>query len=133
IAEELELADLMDTGDAFAEFASPPTPVHTLPELGSTRHLRLVEQAKDALPIPVIASLNATHHGSWERYATMMVEAGADALELNLYTVAADPTQSAADLESRQLDIISAVANSVDVPVTVKVSPYYTSLAHFAA
>ena len=132
IAEEEELADMMDTGEEFAEFASPPAPLSGLPEVGTAPHLRLVEQAKAALEIPVIASLNATHHGSWERYARHLVEAGADALELNLYTIGADPTRSATELEEHQLDIISAVANSVDVPLAVKVSAYYTSFAHFA-
>ncbi|SDB80412.1 dihydroorotate dehydrogenase (fumarate) [Raineyella antarctica] len=133
IAEELELADMMDTGEEFAEFASPPAPLSTLPEVGTTPHLRLVEEAKAALEIPVIASLNATHHGSWERYARQLAEAGADALELNLYTVGADPALPAAELESRQIDIISSVANSIDVPLAVKVSAYYTSFSHFAA
>ena len=133
IAEELELADLMDTGDEFAEFASPPAPLSSVPELGTTRHLRLVDQAAAALEIPVIASLNATHHGSWEHYARQLVEAGAAALELNLYAIGADPALSAGEVEALQLDIISSVANSVDVPLAVKVSPYYTSFAHFAA
>lgn len=60
------------------------------------RHLRLIEQAKAALSIPVIGSLNATHPGAWQRYAREMADAGADALELNLYTVAADPSVDAA-------------------------------------
>lgn len=133
IAEETELADLMDTGEEFAEFASPPVPLTGLTEVGSARHLRLVEQAKATLTIPVIASLNASHYGSWERYASQLAEAGADALELNLYAIGADPAVPAAELESRQLDIISAVANSVEIPLAVKVSPFYTSFAHFAA
>lgn len=130
--EELRLADMMDAGDGFAEFSAGPLPTMDLPELGAARHLRLLERAKAALDVPVIASLNATHHGSWERYARMMVEVGADALELNLYTVAADAAQSAADVEARQLDIIASVRESLDVPLAVKVSPYYSSFAHFA-
>lgn len=133
IEEELRLADLMETGDQFAEFASPPTPLASVPELGAVRHLRLLEGAKKSLEIPVIASLNATHHGSWERYARMAAEAGADALELNLYTVAADPTENAAEVEARQLEIISSVVDSVDLPLALKVSPYYSSFAQFAA
>lgn len=133
IAEETELADLMDTGEEFAEFASAPVPMTGLAEVGSARHLRLVEQAKAALTIPVIASLNASHYGSWERYASQLAEAGADALELNLYAIGADPAVSAAELEARQLDIISSVANSVAIPLAVKVSPFYSSFAHFAA
>ncbi|QGF23434.1 dihydroorotate dehydrogenase-like protein [Raineyella fluvialis] len=133
LEEELRLAESMDAGDAFAEFATGPLPTMELPELGAGHHLRLLEEARAALDVPVIASLNATHHGSWERYARMMAEVGADALELNLYTVAADPALSAADVEARQLDVISAVRSSVDIPLAVKVSPFYSSFAHFAA
>lgn len=131
--EELHLADLMDAGEEFAEFASAPLPDIDLPDLGVGRHLRLIEQAKAALSIPVIGSLNATHPGAWQRYAHEMADAGADALELNLYTVAADPSVDAAGVEQAHLDAIAAVASSVDVPLAVKLSPYYSSVAHFAA
>lgn len=133
IDEEMDMVDLMDTGEAFAEFASAPMDLTSVPETGAVRHLRLVENVRDAVDIPVIASLNATDHGSWQRYATQLQESGADALELNLYAVAANPHQSAADIEARQLDIISSVKQSVDIPLAVKLSPYYTSFAAFAA
>lgn len=132
LAEELRLVDAMEAGDDFAEFTAGPLPTIELPELGADRHLRLLERAKAALDIPVIGSLNATRHGSWERYATMMAAAGADALELNLYTVAADPTESAAEVEARQLEVISSVRASLDIPLAVKLSPYYSSFAQFA-
>ncbi|WOP19689.1 dihydroorotate dehydrogenase-like protein [Raineyella sp. LH-20] len=132
LAEELRLVDAMEAGDDFAEFTAGPLPTIELPELGADRHLRLLERAKAALDIPVIGSLNATRHGSWERYATMMAAAGADALELNLYTVAADPTESAADVEARQLEVISSVRSSLEVPLAVKLSPFYSSFAQFA-
>ncbi|NCD21280.1 MAG: dihydroorotate dehydrogenase, partial [Actinobacteria bacterium] len=95
IEEELHLADLLDDGEEFPEFASAPlSDVAEDYVLGPERHVRLVERAKATLSIPVIASVNAAHPGSWERYATLLVEAGADAIELNMYSVAANATES---------------------------------------
>lgn len=134
IEEELHLADLLDDGEGFAEFASAPlSDAAAGYVLGPERHVRLVEQAKAVLGIPVIASVNAANPGSWERYATLLVDAGADAIELNMYSVAADAHQSAADVEARKLDIVGAVKAAVTVPLTVKLSPFYSSVAHFAA
>src|SRR5659263_558375 len=110
IEEELHVEFLLDDGEGFAEFASAPLSEAAADYvLEPERHVRLVERAKAALGIPVIASVNAAHPGSWERYATILVEAGADAIELNMYSVAADASESAADVESRKLDIVSAV------------------------
>ena len=133
VAEEFAAADWLDAGEDFAEFAGGPLPDIDLPELGVGRHLSLLTQTKDTLQIPVIASLNATHPGSWQRYARQMADAGADALELNLYTVAADPTQDAGDVERAHLAAIAEVAASIEIPLAVKLSPYYSSLSHFAA
>ncbi|MDO5697792.1 MAG: dihydroorotate dehydrogenase-like protein [Dermatophilus congolensis] len=132
IAEEEAIADAFDRGADFAEF-SEMMPDIPMPDLGPERHVRLVEQAKAALTIPVIASVNATHTGSWSRYATMMADAGADAIELNLYAVAADPTKSAAEVENDYLSVIEQVRAAVSVPLAVKLSPFFTSFAHFAA
>lgn len=101
-------------------------------DLGPGRHVRLVEQAKETLEIPVVASVNAYRPGSWSRYATLMADAGADALELNLYAVPADPTRSAADVEDEYLAAIREVRRAVTVPVAVKLSPYFSSTGHFA-
>jgi len=133
IEEEMHMADLFESGDSFAEFASAPLPDIDMPDLGPARHVKLLEQAKGALSIPVIASVNATHTGSWERYASMFVDAGADAIELNMYAVAANPGETAADVEKRNLDIIAEVKGSISVPLAVKLSPFYSSLSHFAA
>ena len=132
-AEEMELSDLMDAGEEFPEFNGSPLPEVDLPNFGASRHLNHLEAAKKALTIPVIASLNATRPGSWQRYAQQMQDAGADALELNLYTVAADPGETAADVEKRHLEAIAAVAEAITIPLAVKLSPYYTAMAHFAA
>jgi dihydroorotate dehydrogenase (fumarate) len=96
------------------------------------RHLRLIEDARRSLTIPVIASLNGVTPGGWARHAHEMESAGADAIELNLYTVAADPAITAAELEARELDLITMVRHAVTVPLAVKLSPSYTALANFA-
>jgi dihydroorotate dehydrogenase (fumarate) len=101
-------------------------------DLGPERHVRLVEQAKSTLEIPVIASVNASRPGSWSRYAGYMAEAGADAIELNLYAVHADPARSGVDVERDYLDAIREVREAVNIPVAVKLSPFFSSTAHFA-
>lgn len=83
-------------------------------------YLEEIVAAKDALAIPVIASLNGSTRGGWTRYATEIEQAGADALELNLYWVPADPTLSGAEVESRYLEILREVKSVVDLPVAVK-------------
>jgi len=116
--------------DSFGEASS------FLPELdgyntGSDAYLALVEAAKYRVDIPVIASLNGTNVGGWLRYAKLLEDAGADAIELNLYTVAADPVISGASLEAQQLELVALVADEIGVPLAVKISPYYSSLAAF--
>ncbi len=93
--------------------------------------LQLIEDAKRAIEIPVIASVNGMNIGGWLRHARLLESAGADAIELNLYTVAADPVVSAASLESEQFGLVALLADELTVPLSVKISPYYTSLASF--
>ncbi|MCZ7534743.1 MAG: dihydroorotate dehydrogenase-like protein [Acidimicrobiia bacterium] len=101
-------------------------------EVGAERSLRLVEEAKSALAIPVIASVNGNTTGGWTRYATQLVDAGADALELNVYIVAADPSGAPGDVRSRYVDLVGAVRESVQVPLAVKIGPYFDSTAQMA-
>ena len=82
--------------------------------------------------MPVIASLNGITPGGWVGHAKRMRDAGADALELNLYTVATDPRVGAAELEARYLDLVADVRSAVSIPLAVKLSPFYTALANFA-
>lgn len=133
VDEETQLADMMQAGEDFAEFSGGPLPDIDQPNLGAGRHRRLLQQAKDQLKIPVIASLNATRPGSWQRYATELADAGADALELNLYTVEANPARGAAEVELAHLAAIEAVKIAVDIPLAVKLSPYYSALSKFAS
>jgi len=92
----------------------------------------LVERAKAAVDIPVIASLNGASIGSWLRYAAVVESAGADAIEVNLYHVAADPIVSSGTVESEQFGLVAIISDEVGIPVSVKISPYYSSLASFA-
>jgi dihydroorotate dehydrogenase (fumarate) len=108
-----------------------------LPELGSydlgpDSYLELVAAAKRTLGTPVVASLNGATPGGWIEHARRIEEAGADALELNIYQVAADPAHSSADLERRDLELVSALRKELSIPFAVKLSPYFTSLANFA-
>jgi dihydroorotate dehydrogenase (fumarate) len=114
--------------------ASPEARTYFPPQrVGPHDYLSLVERAKRALEIPVIASLNCCAPGSWTGYARDIEQAGADALEVNLYSVEADPSVSSAEVEARYADIVGAVRSAVKIPIAVKLSPYFTSLGHFAA
>jgi len=114
--------------------SSPEARTYFPPQrVGPHEYLSLVERAKKALEIPVIASLNCCAQGSWTEYAHEIEQAGADALEVNLYAVEADPAVSSAEVEARYLEIVAAVRATVRIPVAVKLSPFITSLAHFAA
>jgi len=99
---------------------------------GPEEYLKHVGKVKEAVDIPVIASLNGTTRGGWVKYASMLQDAGADALELNIYHVASDPAVNAASVEARYLGVVAAVKEKVTIPVAVKLSPFFTSFANFA-
>ena len=99
---------------------------------GPQDYLRLIEEAKQAIAIPVMASLNGSSEGGWTRYAQDMAQAGADALELNIYFVPTDPRMTAADVEKRYVDLVASVRKSVSIPLAVKIGQNFTSLPHFA-
>src|SRR6266511_2735078 len=100
--------------------------------MGPLRHVKLAAAAKDALSVPVIASVNGITPGGWVQYAQMRADSGADAIELNLYSVAADPWRSAASVESGYLEVVRLVRGAIEVPLAVKLSPYLSATAHFA-
>src|SRR5690606_20744908 len=130
--EEVELNRALEAGaEHFAEALDYFPTVESFATAGD-RYLALVEALKAQSSVPVIASLNASAAGSWARYAALIEAAGADALELNLYHVAADPDRSAAEVEEADLAIVHAVRAALAVPLAVKLSPYYSSMAHFA-
>lgn len=100
--------------------------------LGPEEYLEQIRKIKQAVKVPVIASLNGTSLGGWLAYARMMEEAGADALELNIYQLATDPEESGQTIERRTLAMVRAVTSAVMIPVAVKLSPYYTSVSNLA-
>jgi dihydroorotate dehydrogenase (fumarate) len=130
--DELEIERMLQTGsDSFAEASG------FFPELldyntGPDHYLTLLEDARKRLSIPVFASLNGTSIGGWLRYAQLVESAGADAIELNAYAVAADPTRTGAEVEAAVVELVATVVAAVDIPVAVKLSPYWSSLANLA-
>ena len=100
--------------------------------LGPDEYLDSLRKVKEAVKVPVIASLNGNTIGGWLSYAKLMQEAGADALELNVYDLATDFEENGQKVEDRTIDMLRAVRREVSIPVAVKLSPFYSSLAHFA-
>lgn len=100
--------------------------------VGPQDYLASIEQAKKAVQIPIIASLNGTTTGGWLEYASQMQDAGADAIEINLYDVPIDPELPASAYEDRAVEAVNTVNGAVAVPLAVKISPFYTSLPNFA-
>jgi len=133
LSEEIELNRSLEQGtEHFAEALDYFPAVDRF--IGAAnRYLASLERIKAGSVVPVIASLNASTTGGWVRYARLIQDAGADALELNLYHVAADPGRTAAEMEAADLELIAAVRASVTIPLAVKLSPYYSAFANFAA
>ena len=100
--------------------------------LGPDEYIELVRRAKSSLDIPIIASLNGITVGGWMKYARKMEQAGADALELNVYYIPTDPFLTSIDVEDRYTEILNAVRQSVSIPIAMKLSPYFSSFAHMA-
>ena len=103
-----------------------------MPDVGPAHHLTLVEQARERLSIPVIASLNGTSPGGWVRYARHLADAGANAIELNVYDIVVDPAMSSAEVEERYVELVEAVRAEVDVPIAVKLGPWFSALGNLA-
>ena len=132
------------TNDQLAEFAHTETPAESFSEatsyfphmedyaLGPDRYLQQISKIKESVDIPVIGSLNGVSMGGWTDHARLIQEAGADALELNVYYVATDPDEPGLTVEKRTLDILEAVKESVTIPISVKLSPFFSSPGHFA-
>jgi dihydroorotate dehydrogenase (fumarate) len=102
-------------------------------DVGPEKYLKLIGELKKSLSIPVIASLNGVSSGGWVDYSRRMQDAGADALELNIYFLSTDPTVTSSDLEKAQVELVQQITESVRIPVAVKLNPFYTSLPNFAA
>jgi dihydroorotate dehydrogenase (fumarate) len=125
------LYDLEAGSESFAEATSYFANVSDL-RLGPDNYLDQVRKVKGAMSVPVIASLNGVTASGWLDFAKQIQQAGADALELNLYYLAGNPLETADMVEKRLLEIVRTVKSSVTLPLAVKLSPFFTSLAHFA-
>lgn len=132
IHESLELDHYLTRGtDTYAEALSYFPDMGTY-SMGPDKYLEQVTTLKKSLGIPVIGSLNGVSRGGWTRYARLIQDAGADALELNLYYLATDPNLKSQDLETAQVDLVAEVSSAINIPLSVKLSPYITSLPNFA-
>ena len=98
---------------------------------GAHIYLHFIKLAKAALDIPVFASLNALTPDTWIHYAKEIEEAGADGLELNLYHTAKEPNRSSQDIEQEQLQIVQQLRSEIQIPISIKLSPFYTNTLHF--
>ncbi|MGA8868370.1 MAG: dihydroorotate dehydrogenase-like protein [Candidatus Sulfotelmatobacter sp.] len=130
--EEADLDYHLAVGtESFAEsltYFPQPREFHTGPE-GYLEHIR---QARSAVRIPIVASLNGATLGGWTKFARQIEEAGADAIECNIYYIPTDPNLSSAQVEKTYLDILGAVKSTVRIPVAVKLSPFFSNMANMA-
>jgi len=123
--------EMESAGAGFAEAGSylpNPDGYH----IGPGQYLDHLKAAKDGVSIPIIGSLNGTSAGGWTNYSKKMEEAGADALELNTYLLPFDADETGAEVEQRTIDIIAAVKKTVSIPVSVKLSPFFSSMPNLA-
>ncbi len=132
LAEEIGLTGSLEQGaEVFAEALDYFPAIQSFAG-AADRYVTSLQQVKASVTIPVIASLNGSTLGGWVGLARRLEDAGADALELNLYHVSADPRRSATDMEKSDLDLIAAVRASITIPLAVKLSPFYSAFANFA-
>jgi dihydroorotate dehydrogenase (fumarate) len=101
-------------------------------KVGPEAYLEHIAQAKAAVDVPIIGSLNGTTFGGWMTYARQIEQAGADALELNIYSIPSDPEVSGEDIETSYLTILASIKAQLKIPVAVKLSPFFTNFAQFA-
>jgi dihydroorotate dehydrogenase (fumarate) len=128
-----ELNDSLERGALSSPEALSYFPEAADYKLGPDEYLAHLQRAKATVKIPVIASLNACSPGSWSQYARALQQAGADAVELNIYHIPTDPKQSAADIETMYLHIVREVKANLTIPVAVKLSPFFTNFSNVAA
>ena len=131
--EEMAAHNLMLAGTEMSPEASGFFPEMQNYNTGPDNYLKLITEAKKALSVPVIPSLNGYTPGGWTQIAKKLEQAGADAIELNVYFLATNPNDSSADVEKRYIDLVTAVSSIVSIPVAVKVSPYFSAMANMAA
>ena len=130
--ESLEFDHYLSRGtDSFAE-ALTYLPDGGMFSISPDKYVDQLSALKKSLSIPVIGSLNGVSKGGWTKYAKRMQDAGADALELNLYYVVTDPDLKSGDIENVQVDLVSEVRSVIKIPLAIKISPFVTALPNFA-
>ena len=132
VHESLELSYFLDRGtESFAESLTyfPDLGKYNL---GADAYVELIQKIKSSVNIPIIGSLNGSTPGGWIEYASKIEQAGADALELNMYALSTDPEVTSQDLEQSYVDLVSDVRKQIRIPLAVKLSPFFTSLPNLA-
>lgn len=132
IHEALELDHYLSRGTESFPEALTYYPAISEFRLGTEEYLEHIRKTKEAVEIPVIGSLNGTTVGGWMEYARKIQQAGADALELNMYFIPTDPQLTSAEIESVYLETLRVVKSSVTIPVAMKLSPFFTNMANMA-
>ena len=137
--EQVEREETVNQAKTLAYADSSPEAMTYFPPASSgpyglvpERYLDLVRRGTDAVAIPVIASLNGSSKAGWIEYASLIEQAGAAAVELNMYHIPADLLDSGRDIEARYVDIVDAICRATTIPVSVKLTPYLSSIGHFA-
>jgi dihydroorotate dehydrogenase (fumarate) len=130
--EAIELDERLDSGtESFAESITYfPRPAEF--RLGPEGYLNHIRKAKEAVRIPIIASLNGATVGGWTQYAKQIEQAGADAIECNIYSIPTDVDKSSSEVEQDYIDIVQSVKAAVGIPVAVKISPFFSNMANMA-
>lgn len=132
VAEQMAAHKHIDTFSGLNAEANDWFPATSDFVLGPDQYLEQIRKIRAAVKVPVVGSLNGSTPGGWIDYAKLIEQAGANALELNLYALPSDPAQDAHAIEQEQLFIIRKVKQAVKIPIGVKLSPFYSSLPHFA-
>ncbi|HTZ46000.1 MAG TPA: dihydroorotate dehydrogenase-like protein [Verrucomicrobiae bacterium] len=133
--EQLQLESFSVDSDLARGAESFPESANFLPDLqtynlGPDGYLELIRHAKESVDIPIIASLNGVSKGGWLQYAKLMEEAGADAIEMNIYSIATDPAIKGSELEQDYIDLVHQLKRTIRIPVAVKLSPFFTAPAN---
>ncbi len=131
--EEMATHNLMLSGTEMSPEAHGFFPEMQNYRTGPENYLKLISDAKQAIAVPVIASLNGHTPGGWTQFAKQLEQAGADAVELNIYYVATGLDDRSVEIEQRYIDLVAAIKSDVKIPIAVKVSPYFSAMANMAS
>ncbi len=132
VGEEEQLDHYLSYGEAAYAEALSYFPDYSTYRVGSDEYLEHIRQAKARVDIPIIGSLNGVSAGGWVKYARLIEEAGADALELNIYYLPTHPDLSSSEVEQMYVDVVRAVREQISIPLAVKLSPFFTALPNMA-